>query len=128
MFASNLFEYGDLTESEWNVYQDWHRWILKEFEPDIALDGIIYLRAQPQVLPLLLLTLTLHLQPLRDLDVTLTLIYKCVLKCPALTKVLYTMELDLIPIGRSFLSFGSTGYTDPIQNLGDKKMCLSWSR
>lgn len=54
------------------------------------------------------------------MQMSLTLIYKFVLKCPALTKVLYMMELDLIPIGRSFLSFGSTGYTNLIQNLRDK--------
>uniref|UniRef100_A0A3Q3WWF8 deoxyguanosine kinase n=1 Tax=Mola mola TaxID=94237 RepID=A0A3Q3WWF8_MOLML len=48
VFASNLFECGNLTETEWNVYQDYHTWILTQFEPDIALDAIIYLRAQPQ--------------------------------------------------------------------------------
>nr|XP_046266523.1 deoxycytidine kinase 2-like [Scatophagus argus] len=48
VFASNLFEGGNLTETEWNVYQDWHTWILNQFERDIALNGIIYLRAQPQ--------------------------------------------------------------------------------
>uniref|UniRef100_A0A3Q3X405 Deoxynucleoside kinase domain-containing protein n=1 Tax=Mola mola TaxID=94237 RepID=A0A3Q3X405_MOLML len=46
VFASNLFECGNLTETEWNVYQDYHTWILTQFEPDIALDAIIYLRAQ----------------------------------------------------------------------------------
>lgn len=53
MFASTLFECGDLTETEWSVFLDWHTWILKQCEPDIALDAIIYLRAQPQVLTLL---------------------------------------------------------------------------
>ncbi|XP_017296448.1 deoxycytidine kinase 1 [Kryptolebias marmoratus] len=48
VFASNLFECDNLTETEWSVYQDWHTWLLKQFESDITLNGIIYLRAPPQ--------------------------------------------------------------------------------
>uniref|UniRef100_A0A3B4ZZZ1 Deoxynucleoside kinase domain-containing protein n=1 Tax=Stegastes partitus TaxID=144197 RepID=A0A3B4ZZZ1_9TELE len=48
MFASDLFECGNLTETEFSVYEDWHTWLLNQFELDITLDAIIYLRAPPQ--------------------------------------------------------------------------------
>lgn len=49
MFASNLFESGCINETEWAIYQDLHTWFLTTFEPDMQLDGIIYLRATPEV-------------------------------------------------------------------------------
>ncbi|XP_030057648.1 deoxyguanosine kinase, mitochondrial isoform X1 [Microcaecilia unicolor] len=48
VFAQNLFELGYMDEVEWAIYQDWHSFLVQQFEDRVTLDGIIYLQATPE--------------------------------------------------------------------------------
>lgn len=49
IFALNMFELGCINSTEWAVYQDWHSFLVEHFGHQVELEGIIYLRAPPQV-------------------------------------------------------------------------------
>ena len=48
IFALNCFESGVMSETEWNIYQDWSTYLIHALG-DLKLDGIIYLRSEPEV-------------------------------------------------------------------------------
>lgn len=47
-FAANCHDSGLFSDMEWNIYCDWHTFLLDAFG-GLKLDGIIYLRATPDV-------------------------------------------------------------------------------
>ncbi|XP_076006918.1 deoxyguanosine kinase, mitochondrial [Genypterus blacodes] len=48
IFALNMFELGCISPTEWALYQDWHSFLVEQFGHQVALEGIIYLRAPPE--------------------------------------------------------------------------------
>lgn len=48
IFALNSFELGCINSTEWAVYQDWHSFLVEQFDHQVKLEGIIYLRAPTQ--------------------------------------------------------------------------------
>ncbi|XP_054630808.1 deoxyguanosine kinase, mitochondrial-like isoform X2 [Dunckerocampus dactyliophorus] len=48
IFALNMYELGCINSTEWAVYQDWHSFLVEQFGHQVALDGIIYLKAPPE--------------------------------------------------------------------------------
>ncbi|XP_077417469.1 deoxyguanosine kinase, mitochondrial [Vanacampus margaritifer] len=48
IFALNMYELGCINPTEWAVYQDWHSLLVEQFGHQVALEGIIYLKAPPE--------------------------------------------------------------------------------
>ncbi|XP_043938975.1 deoxyguanosine kinase, mitochondrial-like isoform X2 [Protopterus annectens] len=49
VFAKAVSEMHFINEVEWAIYQDWHNFLMQELGTRLCLDGIIYLRASPEV-------------------------------------------------------------------------------
>ncbi|XP_028853067.1 deoxyguanosine kinase, mitochondrial-like isoform X1 [Denticeps clupeoides] len=49
IFALTMFELGFINAAEWAVYQNWHSFLVEQFGPRVQLEGIIYLRAPPEI-------------------------------------------------------------------------------
>lgn len=44
-----MFELGCINSTEWAIYQDWHSLLVEQFGHRMELEGIIYLKASPEV-------------------------------------------------------------------------------
>ncbi|XP_048848446.1 deoxyguanosine kinase, mitochondrial [Brienomyrus brachyistius] len=49
IFALNMVQLGCMGSAEWAVYQDWHSFLVEQFGRRLELEGIIYLKAPPEI-------------------------------------------------------------------------------
>ncbi|XP_010897175.1 deoxyguanosine kinase, mitochondrial isoform X1 [Esox lucius] len=49
IFALNMFKLGCINSTEWAIYQGWHSFLVEQFGHQVELEGIVYLRAPPQI-------------------------------------------------------------------------------
>ena len=69
----NCFKSGLVNELEWKLYCDWHTHLLGALG-GLAIDGFVYLRAQPEVNFLKQLTISDKCNPIREGNLPCTVI------------------------------------------------------